>query len=303
MSQLLDQFPLKLYSPLTNSPLHLSKRSLQTIEIEFLSENQEVFQVLDGVPILLPKSEELNPLLKHYQKDAEVFDYFEERSGATAHDERRVREFILSKITTADSLIVDIGSGRGWVAESLCSKGKTVISLDVTPINIKKALEIFPHPNHFGLVADAHALPFANNSLPCVILSEVIEHIAEPKPFIQSILKKIKPGGKLIVTTPYKEVLKYYLCIHCNQKTPANGHLHSFSEKNLFPLFTSPEETDFQIFIDSTRFGNKLLIFLRTHPLLGFFPFPLWKIFDRIANVIFNKPLHIGLVITKQPKY
>jgi hypothetical protein len=36
--------------------------------------------------------------IDHYKKDAEEFDYFEERKGATAHDERRVREFIISKI-------------------------------------------------------------------------------------------------------------------------------------------------------------------------------------------------------------
>ena len=35
--------------------------------------------------------------IDHYQKDAAEFDYFEERKGATAHDERRVREYIFSK--------------------------------------------------------------------------------------------------------------------------------------------------------------------------------------------------------------
>lgn len=33
--------------------------------------------------------------IDHYKKDAEEFDYFGERSGATAHDERRVREYII----------------------------------------------------------------------------------------------------------------------------------------------------------------------------------------------------------------
>jgi len=34
----------------------------------------------------------------HYKKDAADFNYFEERKGATAHDERRVREFVMSKV-------------------------------------------------------------------------------------------------------------------------------------------------------------------------------------------------------------
>jgi hypothetical protein len=36
--------------------------------------------------------------IEHYKKDAAEFDYFEERKGATAHDERRVREFIISTV-------------------------------------------------------------------------------------------------------------------------------------------------------------------------------------------------------------
>ena len=47
-------------------------------------------------------------------------------------------------------------------------------------------------------------------------------------------------------------------------------------------------------------FGNKLLIFLRTYILLKFLPFWLWKIKDRIANFIYNNPIHIICIYSKK---
>ncbi|MBK6678888.1 MAG: hypothetical protein IPG53_02180 [Ignavibacteriales bacterium] len=45
--------------------------------------------------------------IEHYKNDAEQFDYFETRSGATAHDERRLREYIISEI--------DVKKGGFWM--------------------------------------------------------------------------------------------------------------------------------------------------------------------------------------------
>ena len=61
-------------------------------------------------------SEKFN-YIEHYKIDAEEFDYFEERTGATEDDERRVREYILSRISEKDNTILDVGSGSAWVAK------------------------------------------------------------------------------------------------------------------------------------------------------------------------------------------
>ena len=234
--------------------------------------------------------------IEHYQKDALEFDYFEEKKGATAHDERRVREYVISKVPKDAETILDVGCGNGWAAKEFLPKGKLVFSLDISAINPAKAKKLYPSENHFGIAADSFHLPFYNNSFDCVIGSEIIEHVGEPSNFVKELFRVIKKGGRLIISTPYKEKLIYYLCVHCNKKTPANAHIHSFDEKKLEDLY---KENDLENFMFEV-FGNKLLIFLRTYVILKYFPFWLWKLKDKFANLIFNKPVHIICVYKKK---
>ena len=233
--------------------------------------------------------------IDHYKKDSEEFDYFEERKGATAHDERRVREYVLSKVPKNAKDILDVGCGRAWIANYFLSKGVRVHSLDVSYSNPGKAVDLYPSDNHQGIVADSFYLPYANESFDCVIASEIIEHVIDPAKFIGELFRVVKKGSGLIITTPYKEKLIYYLCIHCNKKTPANAHIHSFDEKILEGLYKDNDLAEFSF----NTFGNKLLIFLRTYTILQFFPFWLWKLKDKFFNLVYNKPLHIICVYTK----
>ena len=234
--------------------------------------------------------------IEHYKKDAVEFDYFEERKGATEHDERRVREYIISKIPKGVNSILDVGCGKGWVAKEFLPKGKTVVSLDISVTNPSIVKKLYSNPKHFAIAADSFHLPFNNESFDCVIASEIIEHVFDPEGFVKELFRVVKKGGSLIITTPYKEKIVYYLCIHCNQKTPANAHIHSFDEKKLESLYSG---NDFESFEYET-FGNKILLFLRTYVILQFFPLWLWKLKDKFFNWIIKKPAHIICVYKKR---
>jgi ubiquinone/menaquinone biosynthesis C-methylase UbiE len=166
--------------------------------------------------------------------------------------------------------------------------------MDATIVNTSKALEKYPSPKHAAVVADAFHLPFKANSFDCVVAAEIIEHVPDSKEFVHSLLKVIKPGGTLIISTPYKEVIRYALCIHCNQKTPLNAHLHSFDEDTLRSLFSDEKIASFKW----KAFNNKLLLFARTHVILKYLSFGLWKIVDETANAVYKKPVNIVLKVT-----
>ncbi len=239
--------------------------------------------------------EEKFDYIKHYKTDACEFDYFEERPAATAHDERRVREYIISKVKKDTEKILDVGAGSAWVAKYFCPKNKTVISLDIAIENLIKAREQLPLKNHKQTVADSFRLPFPDNSFDTVIASEIIEHVTNPELFVKELFRTVKPGGELIITTPYKEKIRYALCIHCNKKTPLNGHLHSFDEKILLDLYNGENVESKEWF----TFGNKALIYFMTYVILKYLPFPMWKIIDKTANRIWNKPVHILIKFKK----
>ena len=234
--------------------------------------------------------------IEHYKKDAVEFDYFEERKGATEHDERRVREYIISKIPEGVNSILDVGCGKGWIAKEFLQKGKTVVSLDISTTNPAIVNKLYSSPKHFAVAADSFHLPFNDNSFDRVIASEIIEHVFDPAEFVKELFRVVKKDGSLVITTPYKEKIIYYLCIHCNQKTPAHSHIHSFDENKLKSLYL---EQDLESFKYET-FGNKVLLFLRTYIILQFLPFWLWKLKDKFFNWIVKKPAHIICVYKKR---
>lgn len=262
----------------------------------------QIYPVQNDVPILFQPDEEPEifqseihkkqgtefKYKEHYQQDALDFDYFQEREKGTEHSERRVREFIFSQAPRNPNRILDVGCGNAWVAELFCSSANEVVSMDISHTNVGKALEKFPYKNHSGVVADVLNLPFRENSFDCIIASEIIEHVVHPNHFVENLIRILKPGGVLLVTTPYKEKLQYNLCIHCNKLTPRHAHIHSFDENKLAGLYAE-KDTSFEY----KAFANKALIHLRTHVVLHFLPFGFWRFIDKVANVIYKAPATI----------
>jgi len=227
--------------------------------------------------------------VEHYKKDAEEFDYFAPRSGATLDDERRLREYILSLVPIESLTVLDAGCGSAWCAKNLLPKGKTVISTDIAFRNVSKALEIYPSERHFGVVCDSMHLPFKDEKIDVIFATEIIEHTVDPTGFAQSLFSILRPFGLLLLSTPYKEKILYSLCIHCNKKTPMNAHLHSFDEYILTGIGSKlkARKSNYHLM------GNKFLIFGRTYVIHKILPFVIWKYFDKAFNILLGRPAHI----------
>jgi len=232
----------------------------------------------------------------HYQKDAKFFTYSDDNSpDITQAENVRLHESINRVITSNMSVVLDVGCGSGWFSKKLIPRGMKVISMDISPENPVKALRALPDKNHAGLIADAYNIPLKENSVDCIIASEVLEHVPDPKSFITKLVRILKPGGKLIITTPYNEKTEYSICVHCNRPTPRFAHLHSFNEENISKFI--PEGI---LSWSVKSFMNKQLIQIRSHVVLRYFPFGFWRLTDRLFNFLFRNPLRLRVVIVKK---
>lgn len=94
-----------------------------------------------------------------------------------------------------DSVVLDIGSGKGAFAKSLAACNQ-VFSLDypATAIRYEAACDVY---------GDVRRLPFRTASVDVAIFFEVLEHVAEPAAAMAEISRVLKPGGKLIASVPF----------------------------------------------------------------------------------------------------
>ncbi len=233
--------------------------------------------------------------IDHYQKDAEFFDY--SRTGIpaiTKHELRRLHESVIRETEGEMEIILDVGCGNGWVSKKLIPLGKKVISMDISTENPLKAIRDLKHENHAGLIADAYNIPLKESSVDCVIASEILEHVPDPRTLISGFVRLLKPGGKLIITVPYNENIEYNLCVHCNRPTPRYAHLNSFNEHNI-SQFIPDKGISWKV----TKSLDRYLIRIRSHLILRFLPYDLWRLIDSLFGKVFNKPTRLKVIIRK----
>lgn len=293
-----------LADPLSGEELIYNKEK----KIFYTKTNGSIYPVPDEIPVILINPQKpvesilhrnMNTAFNyadHYQKDALTFNYFSKiETRATRSEIKRLHQAIIKKIDANAQLILDAGCGNGWLAQYFLNKNKKIISMDISIENPLKALQSFPGENHAALTADVFHLPLKNNSVDCIVASEIIEHVYDPNLFVKKLVDILKPGGKLIITTPYNEKIEYFLCVHCNLPTPKNAHLHSFNKKNITAILNHVNAN-----WKGKLIANKYLIKTRMNVLLDFLPFNLWSFFDSMTNKILHSPTRFIIEIIKK---
>lgn len=101
--------------------------------------------------------------------------------------------------------ILEIGSGEGYGIEYLSSKADQYTAIDKFPsqYNISDSEK---KKVHFHQMSVPPLENLADNTFDFVVSFQVIEHIKDDNFFIREIYRVLKPGGKLILTTPNREM-------------------------------------------------------------------------------------------------
>src|SRR4051812_34430393 len=82
---------------------------------------------------------------------------------------------------------LELGSGAGFMHEYLPG----LITSD-----------IFPCPG-VQMVVDARAMPFADNSLRAIVMTDVLHHIPDVRTFFTDAARCVRPGGVITMSEPW----------------------------------------------------------------------------------------------------
>ncbi|WP_432411382.1 class I SAM-dependent methyltransferase [Rasiella sp. SM2506] len=117
-----------------------------------------------------------------------------------------IQQALTTLVPSKDSAkILELGSGLGYLTYSLKEEGYNIEGLDISSEAIAQAKKNF---GDFYVCRNLYDYALEKpNTYDIVILTEVIEHIEEPISFIASILKLLKKGGHIIITTPNKSLM------------------------------------------------------------------------------------------------
>lgn len=136
--------------------------------------------------------------------------------------------------------ILDFGCGQGEIIREmkLLNPSARYIGLDVSA----RALEIAKKNNpdvDFSKIEEGEKYPTPSNTADFIFSSEVIEHVYDTDNAISEIARIMKPGAKLLLTTPYHGFLKNLAIVlfgFNNHFNPTGPHVRFFSKKTLSDL-------------------------------------------------------------------
>jgi SAM-dependent methyltransferase len=113
----------------------------------------------------------------------------------------RELERVLSRHPGAD--VLNVGSGPFFELAELEDVGARIAVCDIDPRAIDAAKEL--HGTKLAradVIAPGAMLPHDDASFDVVVSMDVIEHVPDPEPWVFDIVRVLRPGGCLFLTTP-----------------------------------------------------------------------------------------------------
>jgi 2-polyprenyl-3-methyl-5-hydroxy-6-metoxy-1,4-benzoquinol methylase len=113
--------------------------------------------------------------------------------------------FILKAAPKKPSLVLDFGCGDGYLSYRLAKNGHRVIGCDISMTSLRLAIDQIKKQNdsiNITFIRNSENLPFPEEIFDFVVLADVIEHVPQPSEVLFNLHQVLKPGGRLLLSTP-----------------------------------------------------------------------------------------------------
>ncbi|MBD2654442.1 class I SAM-dependent methyltransferase [Synechocystis sp. FACHB-383] len=155
--------------------------------------------------------------------------------------------------------VLDLGCGNGSLTNVIAQQGFDVTGIEESPSGVAQATKTFPDCQFRQHSLYSPPPVDFLNYFDVVVSSDVIEHLFYPRELPRFAKQCLKPGGQLIVTTPYHGYWKNLALALLNAMDKHHtvlwdgGHIKFFSVKTLSQLLQEEDFTNLQF-----RFAGRL---------------------------------------------
>jgi SAM-dependent methyltransferase len=175
----------------------------EILEGKLISSNGLEYTIENSKPNLIP----INPLFENdrdnqnvYKKNPDSYVSILNKNGIDSYfiaqmDALRFSIFSKTKNLCNKYLggtVLEIGAGGDYLKEEFKTIYNEWISLDYDL-----------RSNSIDLRGDGQQLPFKNEMFDTIISIDVLEHVPNPEKFVSEMFRVLKPGGIVILSTPF----------------------------------------------------------------------------------------------------
>jgi ubiquinone/menaquinone biosynthesis C-methylase UbiE len=153
----------------------------------------------------------------------------------------RRRDFLLSWVSPGDR-VLDLGCGDGTFTAALSESGTHPTGADVAEAALRRARERHPGAD-YARIEPHGPWPFPDAGFDAVWAGEVIEHVADTESWVNEVRRVLRPGGRLLVTTPRVGPLARAR----RAPDPRGQHLRFYTRRTLRDLLTDMGFTDVHV--------------------------------------------------------
>ena len=186
--------------------------------------------------------------------------------------------------------ILDVGCAQGTLALLLAEQGHEVWALDIRQQFLDYAASRYEKGTVHFLCGNVMEMDIAER-FDLIFANQLIEHLVYPVAFTQRLMRSLKPGGKLVMTTPNADYIKNSLPTFSQLGDPAeyvdrqytadgDGHFFAYRDEELYAIFKQAGLQNINLVYFETPFISGHIRIRHLHP---FTPAALLRFLDRMT--------------------
>jgi SAM-dependent methyltransferase len=138
-----------------------------------------------------------------------ISEVYKGQAGTEGFQERSRRRIDWMVSQARGERVLDVGCSQGIASILAGREGFETVGVDVQESRIEYAnADLAKEPDAVRervsfVLADGYSLDFGADSFDTVLLGEVLEHLQEPGSMLAEARRVLKPGGRIVITTPF----------------------------------------------------------------------------------------------------